>query len=179
MRRRLSRFERRILLALLLTGLAPFLVWVAVGFQLLVEPPLKLHRQTEEQFQTARLFYKEFIDAKKSEFSARADAISRDTILKEALSRNDIEGARFRLESFVVDHQNIRRIQLFSPQGELLIRAEGPKERMSEAFAEKTWKFPIGLGDTPQIHVAFLLPCLLYTSPSPRDVEESRMPSSA
>ena len=24
-----------------------------------------------------------------------------------------------------------------------------------------------------------LLPCLLYTSPSPRDVEESRMPSSA
>ena len=25
----------------------------------------------------------------------------------------------------------------------------------------------------------FLLTCLLYTSPSPRDVEESRMPSSA
>ena len=25
----------------------------------------------------------------------------------------------------------------------------------------------------------YLLPCLLYTSPSPRDVEESRMPSSA
>ena len=28
-------------------------------------------------------------------------------------------------------------------------------------------------------HAAGLLPCLLYTSPSPRDVEESRMPSSA
>ena len=27
--------------------------------------------------------------------------------------------------------------------------------------------------------VISLLPCLLYTSPSPRDVEESRMPSSA
>ena len=27
--------------------------------------------------------------------------------------------------------------------------------------------------------VDFLNPCLLYTSPSPRDVEESRMPSSA
>ena len=24
-----------------------------------------------------------------------------------------------------------------------------------------------------------IIPCLLYTSPSPRDVEESRMPSSA
>ena len=27
--------------------------------------------------------------------------------------------------------------------------------------------------------VYFIKPCLLYTSPSPRDVEESRMPSSA
>ena len=158
MRRRLSRFERRILLALLLTGLVPFLVWVAVGYSLLVEPPLKLHRQTEEQFQTARLFYKEFIDAKKSEFSARADAISRDTILKAAIQRGDLEDARFRLESFVVDHESIRRIQLFSAEDELLIRAEGPKERMSDAFVEKTWRVPIGLGDTPQIHVAFLLP---------------------
>ena len=26
---------------------------------------------------------------------------------------------------------------------------------------------------------AMVIPCLLYTSPSPRDVEESRMPSSA
>ena len=29
------------------------------------------------------------------------------------------------------------------------------------------------------VDVADTCPCLLYTSPSPRDVEESRMPSSA
>ena len=29
------------------------------------------------------------------------------------------------------------------------------------------------------IYLVALAPCLLYTSPSPRDVEESRMPSSA
>ena len=29
------------------------------------------------------------------------------------------------------------------------------------------------------VNVRLLGPCLLYTSPSPRDVEESRMPSSA
>ena len=37
-------------------------------------------------------------------------------------------------------------------------------------------------GDTPQTIVVVaprILLCLLYTSPSPRDVEESRMPSSA
>ena len=31
-----------------------------------------------------------------------------------------------------------------------------------------------GINDNPKMK-----PCLLYTSPSPRDVEESRMPSSA
>ena len=36
----------------------------------------------------------------------------------------------------------------------------------------------ISAGDTVHF-VNGMLPCLLYTSPSPRDVEESRMPSSA
>ena len=34
-------------------------------------------------------------------------------------------------------------------------------------------------GDIPRFVVCPSLVCLLYTSPSPRDVEESRMPSSA
>ena len=39
--------------------------------------------------------------------------------------------------------------------------------------AEGSW--PEGLSGA----IVALLPCLLYTSPSPRDVEEARMPSSA
>ena len=35
--------------------------------------------------------------------------------------------------------------------------------------------FPVGVGGLTAPNIA----CLLYTSPSPRDVEESRMPSSA
>ena len=34
-------------------------------------------------------------------------------------------------------------------------------------------------GNFNPVHNAHLVVCLLYTSPSPRDVEESRMPSSA
>ena len=34
-------------------------------------------------------------------------------------------------------------------------------------------------GDTKSKLIEFGIYCLLYTSPSPRDVEESRMPSSA
>ena len=50
---------------------------------------------------------------------------------------------------------------------------------------EKVAVIHCAFGDTPQtvafVHVdkGLLETCLLYTSPSPRDVEESRMPSSA
>jgi len=35
------------------------------------------------------------------------------------------------------------------------------------------------LNEIPKEEITHLINCLLYTSPSPRDVEESRMPSSA
>ena len=41
---------------------------------------------------------------------------------------------------------------------------------------EKTGKIPTKIVEQIKIHART---CLLYTSPSPRDVEESRMPSSA
>ena len=50
--------------------------------------------------------------------------------------------------------------------------ADGLLQELSAALAQQTGK--------PESYVMTLLEtCLLYTSPSPRDVEESRMPSSA
>ena len=40
-------------------------------------------------------------------------------------------------------------------------------------------EFDLIIIDTLDLDTAVLKTCLLYTSPSPRDVEESRMPSSA
>ena len=40
----------------------------------------------------------------------------------------------------------------------------------------KLFELSVGILPYP---LTFLITCLLYTSPSPRDVEESRMPSSA
>ena len=37
----------------------------------------------------------------------------------------------------------------------------------------------IGVSATPRVHKLRINSCLLYTSPSPRDAESSRMPSSA
>ena len=40
-------------------------------------------------------------------------------------------------------------------------------------------KWLLGFNPYPDERPCMLIICLLYTSPSPRDVEESRMPSSA
>ena len=48
---------------------------------------------------------------------------------------------------------------------------EGTLERQSKAFFDTAM--------TLRRRIELFLSCLLYTSPSPRDVEESRMPSSA
>ena len=70
------------------------------------------------------------------------------------------------------------------PQTWLLMSAVGMRVAPFDALEmaaeglENVLSRPFGKGDD---HVAKLLTCccLLYTSPSPRDVEESRMPSSA
>ena len=46
-------------------------------------------------------------------------------------------------------------------------------------LGDNWWIYAFGAVFILQAIIFFLYPCLLYTSPSPRDVEESRMPSSA
>ena len=59
------------------------------------------------------------------------------------------------------------------------------KSLLIENLAEKILNNKISLENNPDFHNLKILAekkligCLLYTSPSPRDVEESRMPSSA
>ena len=76
------------------------------------------------------------------------------------------------------DGRFVEKIGLFNP-----LLPKDKKERIKvEAERVKYW---ISKGAKPTLRVsrilgeAQLMPCLLYTSPSPRDVEESRMPSSA
>ena len=47
------------------------------------------------------------------------------------------------------------------------------------AYMGREWELSYRLGMRPWIFVAYSAPCLLYTSPSPRDGLLSRMPSSA
>ena len=56
---------------------------------------------------------------------------------------------------------------------------QGEAMKMRELVAERGWDNIIVITMRPHVSRAQLIVCLLYTSPSPRDVEESRMPSSA
>ena len=57
-----------------------------------------------------------------------------------------------------------------APRNKREQRADWWKQRMADAFRE---------GPTPSSDAALYEHCLLYTSPSPRDLSTSRMPSSA
>ena len=52
--------------------------------------------------------------------------------------------------------------------------------RLNHHFTQRAFEQEFGPEATyPQVAIGSRHICLLYTSPSPRDVEESRMPSSA
>ena len=56
------------------------------------------------------------------------------------------------------------------------VSPNGAKKSIMRAFKKKR---PVFMWGPPGIGKSDIIGCLLYTSPSPRDVEESRMPSSA
>ena len=55
----------------------------------------------------------------------------------------------------------------------------GPEEELLEEFAPDMESGKSNLIEIIDVNGAALIPCLLYTSPSPRDATLSRMPSSA
>ena len=65
----------------------------------------------------------------------------------------------------------VRTRDLFAQQGLAVAVVDAPSDRQSAPFLS-------GFRQSPE-HVADLKACLLYTSPSPRDRQKSRMPSSA
>ena len=52
-------------------------------------------------------------------------------------------------------------------------------EILNDLAAAFRWTAKLNMHEGVANHFSVCVPCLLYTSPSPRDAHESRMPSSA
>ena len=79
------------------------------------------------------------------------------------------------VESFELDHTIVK-----APYVRLIGEETGPKGDIISNFDIRLVQPNEDSIPTAGLHtIEHLLACLLYTSPSPRDVEESRMPSSA
>src|SRR5687767_15790358 len=92
---RISRFERRIIVAILLCALLPFLFSLFFIPQIIESRlALSMHDDVREQLEESALFYKEFFDAKKREYSARAESISKDPVLIRAAKAKRSEERR-------------------------------------------------------------------------------------
>ena len=88
--------------------------------------------------------------------------------------------ARYSIGIGDIRDQIIRRLTLKANYGRMRLLVIEPAERMTRAASNALLK---SLEEPPPDTMLFLIsqthPCLLYTSPSPRDRTRSRMPSSA
>ena len=155
---RFSRFERRILIAIFLCATTPFLISI-VFIPVIIESrlALSLHDDVRAQLEQSAVFFKEFFDAKKAEYSARALAISRDPILIRAARDRQAEDVEARLEQVVADTEAIRELRVFDAKGRLLSKVTAPSGRRGDDFVPKTIALPLGVGEAPRLEAVFIL----------------------
>ena len=155
---RFSRFERRILVAIFLCATTPFVISI-VFIPLIIESRLALamHGDVRAQLERSAVFFKEFFDAKKAEYSARAETISRDPVLIRAARARQAEDVEARLSQFVADTDALRELRVYDSTGHLLARVRGPDDRQVDRFVPKTIALPLGVGEAPRMEAVFIL----------------------
>ncbi len=145
-------------MAIFLCAATPFVISI-VFIPLIIESRLALsmHDDVRAQLEQSAVFFKEFFDAKKAEYSARAETISRDPILIRAARERRPDDVYVRLSQFVADIEAIRELRVFDADGRLLAQVEGPADRKGERFVPKTIALPLGVGEAPRLEAVFIL----------------------
>lgn len=155
---RISRFERRIIVAIFLCATVPFVISLVFIPQIIeTRLALSMHTGVREQLEDSALFYKDFFDAKKREYSARAEAVAKDPILIRAAKDRRKDDVRVRLEQVLADNEEIQSIRVVTPDDELLVSLDGPDDRMGDGFAPRTIVLPLGVGEAPKLEAVFIL----------------------
>lgn len=155
----IHRFELRILAGIFVASITPFLISVAFIPQIIESRlALSMHSAVRERLLDSAAFYTEFFNAKKAEYAARTEAISRDPVLLHAIDEGDLDDIGFRLKQTLEQYPQVRSIRVLSPERKLIVHKEGPKERLGDGFAPKTITIPLGLGEAPWLDVVWILP---------------------
>lgn len=118
----ISRFEGRIMLAMLLCATVPLIISL-VFIPSIIESRLamSMHPKVEARLEDSALFFREFFDAKKREYQARAEALAREPLLIRAVSAEPPErgpaaaAAETYLRELLSRERELRRIHLHGP----------------------------------------------------------------
>lgn len=156
---RISRFERRIIVAIFLSALIPFLISLIFIPQIIESRlALSMHAGVKSQLDASAVFFSEFFNAKKREYSARAETISRDPVLIRSARAKQVEDVQARLRQFIDDNKEIRSLTVLSAQGVRIAQVDGPQDRQGPDLVPKTIALPLGVGDAPRLEAEFVLP---------------------
>lgn len=147
------------MLAIVLCATVPFLISL-IFIPSIIESKLamSMHARVDEQLEASAMFYREFFDAKKREYAARAETIARDPVLVRVARERAMEEVAARLDQVLADQEEIRKLLVRNPDQSILVERFGPPDRMGDGFRPRTIVFPLGLGEAPTLEVTFILP---------------------
>ena len=155
---RISRFEGRIMMSIVLCATIPFLISL-IFIPSIIESRLamSMHAQVDEQLEASALFYREFFDAKKSEYAARALAIARDPALIRAVHHGSTPKIVNYLDKILSKQEELRTLRVVKPDSTLWVERNGPKSRQSSLYRPRVLKLPIGLPQVAELEATFIL----------------------
>lgn len=151
---RVSRFEGRIMLAIVVCATVPLLISL-VFIPSIIETKLamSMHAAVEEQLEASALFYREFFDAKKREYDARADALTADL---GRFCGAEPEHLRHELEARLQEQPELRMLRIVREE-ETVASARGP-EALFDPTAYKPRALKRVLCAGAELNATFVLP---------------------
>lgn len=149
----ISRFEGRIILSIMVCAAVP--VFISLLFiPSIIESKLamSMHAAVEKQLEDSALFYREFFQAKKGEFSATANMVASSPKLLEALKQGrDLKPT---LEAFVRGHEDLVEVQVTTPSRTWLT---SPSDQMTDPSRFIARTFSVEIGPTTTLKATFLV----------------------
>lgn len=152
----LSKFELRIIFAITASVIAPLIASLIFIPQLIQARFAELsHSQVKTQLENHAVFYGDFFDAKKKEFSATARALAKDPLLREIIEEGEPDAAGVRLDRILEDHPEIQMARIRGSDGTTWVERGAPP---AQDVRPKTLVVPLRLGDdAPQLELTFIL----------------------
>ncbi len=159
---RFTRFERKILAAIVAVALVPLVGALVLGQLVLREAyEVGVNPRVRGELESGLELYRTHFALLKENANHVADAIAADPALRQALSANELDALRDRLAALGTRHHDVARLVVTSPSGEPIARLDLPERAPDSAHLVDlarslgTAKLSVTVAASPEPFVAY------------------------